>query len=296
MNRGKPNVGAGVPERGPIGISMSLRIIGVVLGVMALASLLSSCDGRAEVSAELGESIPEIAEFSEVSTMADLREFNEPSADLRERFASSGEVYRVIDSTTNRARIAIWRMDVPGPGPGPFSPDAERVFSTEEFEVGTACALIERTGDTTTSAPIDCPHPLAAWSPTTEVDSWTRDAAAAWELELFVESLKHDVRWLLFRNSDGTQPRHESLDAGAVVDVITKARLSSADTSVTVAVEDVANQGSHMTGIVRIAASAPQDVNTTKMSTAIVCLVLEIDFQLADRYGSREPLNESRSC
>jgi hypothetical protein len=150
VNRGKAKVGPARPERGPIGSRMRHRIMGGVLGVVTLAPLLSGCDGKAEVSAELGESIPEIAKFSEVSTMADLREFDEPSADLRERFASSGDVYRVIDSTTNRARIAIWRTDVPGPGPGPFNPDAERGFSAEEFVVGTACALIERTGNSTT--------------------------------------------------------------------------------------------------------------------------------------------------
>ena len=78
---------------------MWLGIVGVALGGITLALLLSGGDGRAEISAELSEYIPEIAGFFEVSTMADLREFNEPRADLRARFTSSGEVYRVIDSS-----------------------------------------------------------------------------------------------------------------------------------------------------------------------------------------------------
>ncbi|WP_411720257.1 hypothetical protein [Mycetocola sp.] len=273
---------------------MSLRAVSVALGGIALAALLSGCDARAEVSAELRESIPKIAEFSEVATMADLREFNEPSADLRARFTSSGEVYRVIDSSIDRARIALWRIDVPGPGPGPFDPDPDRGFTAEELVVGTACASIERAGDTVTSAPFDCPHPLAARSPTTEVASWTRDAAAVWEVQLGASSLNQDVRWLLFHNDDGSQPRHESLDADAVVAVIKKARLSSADTSISVAVEDVAQEGSHITGLVRIAASAPEEVNTTKMSAATGCFVLDIDLQLQGQYGLWEPLNSAR--
>ncbi len=226
--------------------------------------------------------------------MADLREFNEPSADLRARFTSSGEVYRVIDSTSNRARIAIWRMDVPGPGPGPYSSDPERGFSTEEFVVGTACALIERKGDTLTSAPSDCPHTLASWSPSTEVALWTRDAAAAWELELSVNGLNEDVRWRLSRNSDGSQPRHESLDADAVVEVIKKARLSPPDTSVKVAVENVAQMGNHVRGIVRIEASAPEDVNIKKTATASACFVLDVDLQPLDQNGQGQPLTKSR--
>ena len=126
---------------------MWLGIVGVALGGITLALLLSGDDGRAEISAELSESIPEIAGFFEVSTMADLREFNEPSADLRARFTSSGEVYRVIDSSVDGARIAMWRMDVPWPGPGPFSSDPDRGFSTEEIVVGTAFASISRSRD-----------------------------------------------------------------------------------------------------------------------------------------------------
>jgi hypothetical protein len=127
------------------------------------------------------------------------------------------------------------------------------------------------------------------------VDSWTRDAAASWELELFVDSLNDDVRWLLFHNSDGSQPRHESLDASAVVNVIENAS-TSWSSSVLVDVEDVAQGGSHVTGEVRIEASVPEEVNTTRMSTASACFVLDIDFGLADQYGSLAPLNENRSC
>ncbi|SEO07856.1 hypothetical protein SAMN05216281_1314 [Cryobacterium luteum] len=86
---------------------MWVGTVGVALGGIILVSLLSGGDGRAEISAELSESIPDIAEFLEVSTMADLREFNEPSPDLRARFTSSGEIYRVMDSSVDRARIAI---------------------------------------------------------------------------------------------------------------------------------------------------------------------------------------------
>ena len=103
--------------------------------------------------------------------------FNEPSADLRARFTSSGEVYRVIDSSVDRARIAIWRMDVPGPGPGPTSSDPDRGLSIKELVV-----------------------------------RWTRDAAVAWVVQVSVSSHNQDVRWLLFHNSDGSQPRHELVD------------------------------------------------------------------------------------
>ncbi|TFB89112.1 hypothetical protein [Cryobacterium luteum] len=287
MSRGEPYAGATTPGRRPPG---PMTWLGVALGGITLAALFSGGDGRAEICAELSESIPEIAGFSEVSTMADLREFNEPSADLRARFTSSGEVYRVIDSSVDRARIALWRRDVPGPGPGPYSSDPERGFSTEEIVVGTACASIERTGHKVTSTPVDCPHPLAAWSPPTEVASWTRDAAAAWVVQVSVSSLNQDVRWLLFHSSDGSQPRHELVDADAVVDVIKKARLSSADTSVRVAVGDVSQEGSRITGKVRIAAYAPEEANTTAKSASTACFILDVDLQLFDQYGSWEPL------
>lgn len=281
------------PHR-PIRPSSSVRIIGATLGGLAVASLLSGCDGKMEISAELKESIPEIAEFSEVATMADLREFNEPTVDLRARFTSSGEVYRVIDSSIDHARIALWRTDVPGPGPGPFSADPDRGFSTEELVVGTACASIKRTGDIVTSAPFDCPHPLTALPPPTEVATWNRDAAAAWAVQDSVSALNQDIRWLLYHNSDGSQPRHESLDANTVVDVIRKARLSSTDTSVRVTTEDFDQEASRITGIVRVTASTPEEANTQKMSSATACFILDLDVQLLDQYGLWEPLVSSR--
>ena len=230
-----------------------LGIVGVALGGITLASLFTGGDGRAEISAELSESIPQIAGFFEVSTMVDLRDFNEPSADLRARFTSSGEVYRVIDSSVDRARIAIWRTDVPGPGPGPHSSDPDRGFSTEELVVGTACASIERTGHRVTSTPVGCRHPLAAWSPPAEVASWTRDA-------------------------------------DAVVDVIKKARSSSAETSIRVTVEDFSQERSRIMGKVRIATSAPEEANTTAIRTSSACFTLDMDLQLLDQYGLWEPL------
>lgn len=47
--------------------------------------------------------------------------------------------------------------------------------------------------------------------------SCTRDAAVAWVVQVSVRSHNQDVRWLLFYNSDSSQPRHEFVDADAVV-------------------------------------------------------------------------------
>ena len=47
--------------------------------------------------------------------------------------------------------------------------------------------------------------------------SCIRDAAVAWVVQVSVSSHKQDVRWLLFDNSDSSQPRHELVDADAVV-------------------------------------------------------------------------------
>ena len=139
--------------------------------------------------------------------------FNEPSADLRARFTSSGEVYRVIDSSVDRARFAIWRMDVPGPGPGSDSSNPDRGFSTEDLVV-----------------------------------RWLRGLGTRLlpgVVQVSVSSLNQDVRWLLFHNSDGSQPRDELVE------------------------------GSRIRGNVRLADSAPEETTTTAMTTSTACFNLD---------------------
>ena len=62
--------------------------------------------------------------------------------------------------------------------------------------------------------------------------SWTRDAAAAWVVQVSVSSLTQEVRLLLFHASDGSQQRHELVDADAVVTTSTACfNLNATDTT-----------------------------------------------------------------
>lgn len=259
----------------------------VACGV-ALVGFLSGCDRQVEVSAELRESIAQLGDLEEIATLTDLRELEEPSPELRDHLASSGDVYRVIESSRDRALLAFWRK-AGLPPVGLFDKDPV-VSSTEDIVVASACASLERRGEAVVSGPTDCPYPVATWQPSADSQRWTRGASATETIQLSVYTLESDLRWTISRNSDGAQPGSERVDLAVVVDAIEAASLTGVDAEAEVEIVAITQVGDSISGRLRLTASAPEDVNTDERATTAACFDLDVDPAVARHAGVWKPL------
>lgn len=257
-----------------------------ILGVLALALALTGCDARIDISARLQDDISQLEKLPEINELTDFNDLTDPGPDIRAVFTSTGSVYRVIDATEDHALLAVWRVS---------PPEGRSVEDLREV-TASACASLDRKETTVTSAVVDCPHPLVEFAPSTEPESWARDAASTELAIISAHRLNADLRWLLFHVEGGAYRDDEAVSISDVSHTIDAADLSTLTGSVDVTINDLSLHDDRVTGSMTITASAPDQTDTRTKTEATVCFAVDVDLtaRATGQYDNWVPITETR--
>ncbi|MDN5724885.1 MAG: hypothetical protein L0G99_02985 [Propionibacteriales bacterium] len=239
----------------------ALALLGTTLLTAACGSQ-EAADRRA-VTSQLEQEVPILTRDAAWQEVTDLRRLASPSQSIRADLATGDTVYRVITAEPMRAEIVLWRRAAPGAEP----------FNANRVSVGRTCAEVIRTVGRITSAVIPCPVDPPDGVPDAEAPMWDRNANARARLAGAAEEVGFEVKWMLFRNDDATQPRTQPRTAADIRAAI--GRVDAPETKIIIG--EATERDDQIRGTFGVTATAGDAVDATRTATLTGCFAVAVD-------------------
>lgn len=263
-----------------------VAVVGAALSVLLLAT--TGCASqedrdRAAVTRQIqNQVVPALSSSEELGGLTDLRDLQRPNEELRELFDNLFSTPRVIEAESDRAVLAIWRTARAGAEP----------FNANRSATASACIEIRRTTEGVRAGMLDCPHQLREHEPLrTPVygpETWARNAEAVAETSYTASSLGQEIRWLLFGNGDGTEPRTEQRSA-RFFEAALRDRAKSRNNHITrvqVETTDFTQHGETVRGTLVINAEVPDATDVAGTVSATCRYTVEADLTITSAAGN----------
>lgn len=267
------------------------RSLAAVACAALIAPLLLSATGcafqedrdRAAVAQQIrNQVVPALSSSKEIGALTDLRDLEKPNGKLQQFFDNHSSVPRVIEAEPDRALLAIWRTAPAGAEP----------FNANRSATASACVELQRTTEGTHPEIVDCPGSLTEYEPHGEPVygpvTWARNAEAVAHTSFAAAELGQEIRWLVFENEDGTQPRTEERSDRSVEKALDERAESLGSSVLRVHVEttDFAQDDEMVTGTLVIAAEVPDPTDEAGTVTATCRYAVEADLAITSSDGN----------
>ncbi|MET0873062.1 MAG: hypothetical protein ABWX89_12095, partial [Paeniglutamicibacter terrestris] len=238
---------------------------------------------RAAVAKQIAnEFVPALASSKVIGALTDLRDMESPGAELQEFFNNHVSVPRVIEAEPDRALLAVWRTAQAGAEP----------FNANRSATASACVELQRTTEGIQAEIVDCPGSLPESAPRSEpaygAVSWARNAEAIAQTSYAAAELGLEIRWLIFENEDGTEPRTEERSARSVENALDDRAKTLGNHLLRVHVEttDFAQDEEMVTGTLLVTAEVPDPTDAAGTVTATCRYAVEADLAITTSEGN----------
>lgn len=238
---------------------------------------------RAAVAKQIpNEFVPALSSSKEIGALTDLRDLENPGGELLEFFDNHSSVPRVIEAEPDRALLAVWRTAQAGAEP----------FNANRSATASACVELQRTTEGLQAEIVDCPGSLTEYAPRAEpaygAVSWARNAEAVAQTSYAAAALGLEIRWLVFENEDGTQPRTEERSARSVENALDKRAKTLGNHVLRIHVEttDFAQDDEMVTGTLVVTAEVPDPTDAAGTVTATCRYAMEAVLAITSSEGN----------